>query len=538
MIQCNRLVFGVQYPGISSISAFVRKSGHEFVLFDTANYFDDKVSNIDRHHKVIKSSIDLEFRQVKNKEKLHRGKPIRNLLTDLEVAITKQNKIDIIGVSCFSEDWPFALFLIRKVRCILPDVLIVVGGVHASIMPEQVIMHSEVNMVCVGEGELPIVELLDSIDSGEVDLAIQNLWIKCKNKTIRNSQRTLLQFENDFPMLDWTDYNDFHFMYPFEGRLYRRGSVFIGRGCPYSCKFCVNFLMNTSSNRNGQLPYKDVELIIKEIGYLKDEYNLEFLRFWDETFLAKPKEYLLEFARAYKNEIDMPFTVETTAQTINHDNVRMLVGMGCQSVSIGVETSNEKLRMEILGKRITNEVFDKCFEIITEYGLRKVANFMFFLPHQTLDDMWNDVYSSARWKIDHPSVRIFYPYVGTALREYCIKHDLIDLDLVRRMENEEAIHDISGLSNEFVTFQDTVLYFDAKVKEQAMRILDNFILFQETQPSRHQYLTQLLDRNNIDSKMALRKIECEIYKKRFGTDYIKRMERYCVSDGLSLGLKT
>lgn len=515
MIQCNRLVSGVQYPGISSIAAFVKRAGHEILFFDTANYTVDKNMGTHKLFRDKKSRIELDFRHI-NRDAMPLKRTIKAMLTDLERNIT-DNKIDIIGFSSFSDDWPFTLFLIKRVKTILPSVPIIVGGVHASLAPQEVIKHPQVSMVCVGEGELALVELLDSIDGEGIDLQIKNLWIKQGGEIFKNPQRSFLEFDNNFPMLDWTLYNDIHFIYPYEGKLFRRGSVTMGRGCPYSCNFCINSSDMSASNYGGHL-LKPISFLREEIVYLKSKYRLDFLRFWDETFLAKPRKYLEEFSNMYKKEIRLPFTIETTAKTINHENVKMLAEMGCQSISVGVETSNERIRTKILNKIVTNEEYERCFKIITEYGLRKVANFMFFLPHQTIEDMWNDVYLSAKWKINHPSARIFYPYVGTQLREYCIRNQMIDLDLLKKVEDEESIKDIDDLKDNWITFQDTVLKIETKTKSEGLRILDNFILYQETDHSIYNRLTQLLTNDTEENNNILKEIEYDIYKKRFGEE--------------------
>jgi len=459
LINCNRLVSGVQYLGISSISAFLKKAGHDVIFFDTARYASNKDAESQNCFKDNKSRINLEFKHIQNKEAMPVKRPIELLLIDLSKEIINR-RLDIVGFSSFSDDWPFTLFLIRKIRSLLRNVPIIVGGVHATVSPEQVIKHPEVDMVCLGEGEAPIVELLNCIDNGRIKLSIKNLWLKHKGKIYRNSIRDLLQFNSDFPMPDWSLYNDINFYYPFEGKLFRRGSISVGRGCPYYCKFCINsFLRHIYAKEKNLLRFKPIEYFIREVSYLKNKYRLEFIRFWDESFLALPQRYLLELAKVYKKEIGLPFTIETTAQTVNHRNAKLLVEMGCLSVSIGVETSNENLRTKILNKPIANEVYDRCFKIATEYGLRKVANFMFFLPHQSIADMWQDVYMCKKWKINHASARFFYPYAGTGLRDYCLKHDLLDLNILKKIEDEESVRQISDLNKSFVTFQDTVLLF-------------------------------------------------------------------------------
>ena len=99
---------------------------------------------------------------------------------------------------------------------------------------------------------------------------------------------------------------------------------------------------------------------------------------------------------------------------------------------------------------------------------------------------------------------------------------MIDLNMLKKIEDEESVQDIDDLSKNYVTFQDSVLKIDPKIREEGKMLLDNFILFQETEPSMHKQLKQLLVKNDIHANNILRKIEYKIYKKRFGEEPLLR----------------
>lgn len=516
MVQCNRMVFGVQYLGLSSISAVLKNGGHQFFFFDTSHY--SNLGNIESagSFRESKPRIDLEFKQIK--ESLPQKKDIQQLIPELEKTI-ENHSIDIIGISCFSDDWPFALFLIRFIKEKFPDFPIIVGGIHAIVAPEQVIKHPEVDIVCIGEGEFALLELLNSIDKNKVDLSIKNLWIKDNGKIHKNTMRELLTFDNEFPFLDWSFYNNTNFCYPYEGRLYRRGSVSCRRGCPYGCAFCINdYYKNIYGKQSRAFHLKSIDYVIEEILYLKETYDLDMLRFWDETFLAMPDSYFVELSERYIKEVGLPFTIETTANTVNRKRLKLLAEMGCKSISVGIETTNEDLRKGLLNKKISNDTYEKCFKLIKEFGLRVAGNLMFFLPHQTLEDMWRDVYTCQEWQIDHPSARIFYPYLGTQLRNYCQKNGMLNLELLTKIEDENSISSLDCLFDNWVTFQDSVLNIQPEVKNEGSMVLDNFVLFMETPTWMHEMLKKFLQKQNSNANEFLKEIEHAVYIKRFGDE--------------------
>jgi radical SAM superfamily enzyme YgiQ (UPF0313 family) len=217
----------------------------------------------------------------------------------------------------------------------------------------------------------------------------------------------------------------------------------------------------------------------------------------------------------YSDRVSLPFTIETTANSISPEKLQLLADMGCQSISIGVETSNENLRKSVLKKNISNSCFSETFKLITKYGLRKVANFMFFLPHQTAEDMYQDIICCQDWKIEAASPRIFYPYLGTALRNYCLDRNLLDCTLLERIEDEYAINSLADLSNKWISFQDTVLKFDDKTKQTGKILLENFILLQEIPQWMHKWANKLLEQRNNIPDMVFNELNATVYKKRF-----------------------
>ena len=511
IINGSRLVSGVQYPGISSIASFVKKAGHTFRFFDTAEYASTVIT---KEQKNSKELIHVQHKLVLNNE-LQR-KPLENLLVDLENSIEELHP-DVIGFSCFTDDWPFTLFLIRHVYDKYSEIPIIVGGVHPTVAPKQVIKHMQVTAVCIGEGERPVVELLNSLDKGKIDTSIQNFWFRTDQGYIANKLRPALEFTEEVPFCDWDHYNDLHFMYPYNGKLYRRGSVSLGRGCPNFCSYCINsFYKNKLYDFGYKVRIKSLDYVIEEIAYLVNKFELNFLRFWDETFLCVPMDYFRAFAKRYSNRIGLPFTIETTAPSISSEKLQLLVDMGCQSMSLGVETSNEDLRRQVLKKNISNSCFSKVFALIDQYNIRKSVNFMFFLPHQTIDDMYQDIGYCRDHNIKIVAPRIFYPYAGTALRNYCLNNNLLERAALEKIEDENVIHSLTDLNSKRMSDQDTVLKFDEETKQAGKIYLENFFLFQEIPEWMHGWVYKLLEQKNTIPNIIFDELTTIVYKKRFG----------------------
>jgi len=126
-----------------------------------------------------------------------------------------------------------ALKISQLIKEINPDCRIIWGGPHPTFFPEQTVKNDLIDLVCVGEGEDPLLELVASMKSGAIDHSIRNIWFKNNGTILRNPARPLMQ---DLDSLPFPDKDLFRQYGCFSERLY----VMTGRGCPYQCTYCFH----------------------------------------------------------------------------------------------------------------------------------------------------------------------------------------------------------------------------------------------------------------------------------------------------------
>lgn len=155
--------------------------------------------------------------------------------------------------------------------------------------------------------------------------------------------------------------------------------------------------------------------MMEELHFLKDKYKLEFLRFWDELFVENRSKFS-EFSQAYAKEINLPFSIETTGQSIDDNTARLLKDMNCQSVSIGFETGSEDLRKRILNKNTKNAVYLNAFKTLKKFGIRTVAFIMLAIPEDSEENYWDTIRFLKDAEADTIAVSFLYPFLNTAIR--------------------------------------------------------------------------------------------------------------------------
>ena len=108
---------------------------------------------------------------------------------------------DLIGFSATTNQYPYVEQYAGWVKERF-DVPIVCGGIHPTMSPEEVIADKHIDMVCIGEGEYPLLELADGLENGKNICGIKNLWVKEAGTVHRNEMRPLIANLDELPFPD------------------------------------------------------------------------------------------------------------------------------------------------------------------------------------------------------------------------------------------------------------------------------------------------------------------------------------------------
>ncbi len=323
---------------------------------------------------------------------------------------------DIVCSTAFTNTYNVAIRLLQIVKA-HTSIPTIVGGIHASLVPEQVIAEDCVDMVCVGEGEGVISDLCDGVHRSE----IKNIWYKESGVVVKNEMRPLIELDS-LPYQDFDDYEEGNFYRPLAGKLYKSVSVDISRGCPHRCSYCVNHTFQKMNKGLGKYHrVKSVGNALGNIVHLKKKYKPELIRFWDEDFTILPIEYLREFAKDYKRYVDLPFLVYARVDTMSEEKARLLKSMGCVTIAMGIESGNPLVRKSVLNRHMTNEVIRRGFEIVRKAGIRCSAYNIIGLPHEGRKEIFDTIRLNKECRADSSSVVFLEPYQNTAIYRDCVK---------------------------------------------------------------------------------------------------------------------
>jgi radical SAM superfamily enzyme YgiQ (UPF0313 family) len=423
---------GVMPLAVSILSNIAKKLGYSVRYFETSFYLKEKISTED-HEKTG------EFKRAE------RGKTIDFLpyeamqldFTDL----LRSYKPDILAISANSLEYQLFSEMIQKAD--ISDVMpfVIVGGVHATLSPDDVIRNPFVDALCRGEGEKAWEEFLVRFEKGERLSTIKNLWVKEGDSLYKNSLGPLLNSEELWNSpLDFEFFDDRHFWYFFDGVAYKKGNIELSRGCPYSCSYCVNSAFKKMYHGKGRFfrvrPIENVKTAISQLIGI----GCNMLYFQDESFLSIPYNTLKDFCLWYKREIRLPFLIMARPESVSADKVKLLAEMLLPfQVSIGVESGSPRILKEICNRKSSVEDIQHSVQILRDYNIRTTAYTMIGFPTETREEAFMTINLIRSLEIDNSIMSIFFPFPGVPLRDYCIKNGFIAGDEPARSFTDTSI---------------------------------------------------------------------------------------------------
>lgn len=364
-----RVVFvamGAENISLESLSAMLKKYGHETALafdrslFNDANYF--PIPSLARIFDSKKATI----------------KRIISL------------KPDLVAFSVFANNYQWALHISREVKKRMA-VPVIFGGIHPTTCPDHVISEECVDIICLGEGDYPLLELVESMKAGTIEYTIQNLWFKQNGQIIKNTIRPLIQDLNELPIIDKELFEDF---IPIKDYYLTVTS----KGCIATCAYCSqNFLQKWEKGMGKFLREKSVDKVIEELKIMKERYRYKRVDI-KNNILSGSKKWTFEFAEKYKNEIGVPFRIMGHPKTITPDTMRVLKDAGLWHVQLGIESFNTKIRAEVLQRYETNEEILGALKTMDNEGVHYSVDIMVGLPGETEQDMVQTIKILAKCK--------------------------------------------------------------------------------------------------------------------------------------------
>jgi anaerobic magnesium-protoporphyrin IX monomethyl ester cyclase len=335
----------------------------------------------------------------------------------------KKERPDLIGFSMLSFNYRTILAIARLIKQHSP-IPIIVGGVHAILSPEQVIWNHEIDIVCIGEGEYVIKELLDNqLDCSKVD----GIWYKKRGKIIKNLPRQLITNLDGLAFPDFDDFDVQKCLFIYNQHL----PIMASRGCPYSCSYCNNHALRKTL-KGTYVRFRSVENVIEEIDVRIKQYydkGFRYFYFFDDTFILN-KDYVLKFCKQFKEKGFhklIRWNVNIRANLVTHELMKTMKDAGCYQVRMGVETGNQHIRNAVYNRGMTDQEIFHAVDIIRKSHLQLRLYFMVGAPQETVEMMQESLKMADILNADEVFFGLLYPLPGTDILKVCQNEHILEV---------------------------------------------------------------------------------------------------------------
>jgi anaerobic magnesium-protoporphyrin IX monomethyl ester cyclase len=312
-------------------------------------------------------------------------------------------KPKILGIGAMTHMVLTAEKIIVEVKKAIPDIKIVLGSFHASFLPERTMQEfPSVDFIVVGEGEMAFLDLVNSLLNNKDYENIKGVGFRKEGRVIINGSADVPETLDELGEPGWHLFDQeiihrYVTLFPVMGQ----------RGCPFDCNFC--------SRPYGKLVrQRTPKLILDEIQKNSERYNINIMRFEDETF-SVDRRHTMELCQEFikrKASVNVTWSCLMHANTIDEELIDQMKEAGCDYIGFGVESGDEEI-IKNMKKGVTKKRIIRARRLLKEGGVTTLAFFIIGHPHETRQSIWNSIKFMIKLNADETAIGILVPYPGT-----------------------------------------------------------------------------------------------------------------------------
>jgi radical SAM superfamily enzyme YgiQ (UPF0313 family) len=350
---------------------------------------------------------------------------------------------DVCALGCIVTSLRLVTEIASVIRESNPRAIIIAGNSVASSIPELLLRNSTVDIAVIGEGDVTIVELLETIMKNGPLGAVRGIAFLDGDLYVQTPQRELIPNLDSIGFPNWdlfeldryndgmakvtVDDSEHSVVYPLNA----------ARGCPFRCTFCYHVFKGERYRRYS------VDGVIEELKRLNFKYKATFVQFWDELTFPNIRSVEELVARIEQLPFRIGWEAITRADLFREKDVPLIKRMGaagCKSIAFSIENANPEILKAMNKKMRIDRIVEHCGALL-DGGITGFTSIIFGYPQETPETIRETLELCERANI-FPSTGFLQPLPGTPIYDWALQQGYIkdELEYLMQAGDRQDIH--------------------------------------------------------------------------------------------------
>jgi radical SAM superfamily enzyme YgiQ (UPF0313 family) len=335
-----------------------------------------------------------------------------------------------IGITASTAGLEMAARTANQVKALAPATKTVIGGWHASALPEATLrMFPQFDYGVHGEGELAFTRLVQLLDGGGDLATVRGLVYRSNGDVIVNPREELISNLDQLPFPSRDKFPVTQYQpTPATRNCLRLPStgILVGRGCPYNCRFCYKGVWGKS------VRFRSPQNVLEEVQFCIDRYGIHDFRFYDDA-MTFPAWDLETFCReVIKRGIRISWNCWSRVNNVSEEKLRLMKEAGCYHIKYGIEFGTERV-LRLARKGATLAQAREAVRLARKVGIESKGSFIFGIPGETLEECRQTIAFALSNAPDFATFYAFDPIPGSPFHEAIRKGEINpDRDMLPR----------------------------------------------------------------------------------------------------------
>ena len=351
-------------------------------------------------------------------------------ILDLRISNSPDEELDavmssfdpqVVGIGVMTIECKYGFIDAAKVKKINPNVTVIFGGPHCSHEPQFILNDSNVDLMVSGEGDLTIVELIDTLEEDKDVAGVPGIAYKKNGSYLRTAERPVIRdldtIDQEYDLINLERY--FNFQSSMDFFPVFRNKRFIplvtSRGCPFKCTYCHDIF-------DKSIQYRSPEAVVNEIEYLIKVYGIREFHIVDDVFNVNMKraKIVLDAIIERNLNIHISFPNGLRADFFDDELIDKMQRAGVYRMALGIESGSQRIQDMIKKDLDINIIYD-VVEKLTSARMSVHGFFMLGFPSETREEMKETIDFACDLGLTTANFSLVIPNPGTDLRQTFIE---------------------------------------------------------------------------------------------------------------------